>query len=122
MDEQAEITQLLERAREGGDDALDRLFEVVYQRLRAIAHHWRERWSLADTLNITALVHEAYLKLVGQETIHWRDLSHFFAGASTKRWILTNEPTAWKVRCLGTMPRRPRSARRYTAVLWAKSD
>lgn len=76
---------------EGDDDALDRLFEAVYQQLRAIAHYRRERRYLDDTLNTTALVHEAYLKLVGQKTVHWRDRAHFFAAASrATRHILIN--------------------------------
>lgn len=91
MDECADITRLLELAREGDDAAFDRLFEAVYQQLRAIAHHRRERWYLDDTLNTTALVHEVYLKLVGQKTVHWRDRSHFFAAASrAMRHILIN--------------------------------
>lgn len=91
MDEHADITRLLEQAREGDDAALNRLFETVYQQLRAIAHNRRERWYLDDTMNTTALVHEAYLKLVRQHDVHWRDRSHFFAAASrAMRHILIN--------------------------------
>lgn len=91
MDDHADITRLLEQAREGDDAALDRLFETVYQQLRAIAHNRRERWYLDDTLNTTALVHEVYLKLVGQDSVHWRDRAHFFAAASrAMRHILIN--------------------------------
>lgn len=91
MDERADITRLLEMAREGDAAAFDRLFEAVYQQLRAIAHKRREAWYLDDTLNTTALVHEAYLKLVRQENVNWRDRSHFFAAASrAMRHILIN--------------------------------
>lgn len=91
MDERADITRLLELARAGDEAAFDRLFEAVYQQLRAIAHHRRERWYLDETLNTTALVHEAYLKLVRQDDVHWRDRAHFFAAASrAMRHILIN--------------------------------
>lgn len=91
VDNRADITQWLELAREGNGAAFDRLFEAVYQQLRVIAHHRRERWYLDETLNTTALVHEAYLKLVDQESMHWRDRSHFFAAASrAMRHILIN--------------------------------
>lgn len=91
MDERADITRLLEMARDGNDAAFDQLFEAVYRQLRALAHHRRERWYLDDTLNTTALVHEAYLKLVRQTQSHWRDRAHFFAAASrAMRHILIN--------------------------------
>lgn len=91
MGEHADITRLLEQARDGDAAAMDRLFETVYQQLRAIAHNRRERWYLDDTMNTTALVHEAYLKLVRQTDVHWRDRSHFFAAASrAMRHILIN--------------------------------
>lgn len=91
MTDAGDITGLLEQARDGDEAALDKLFEAVYRQLRAIAHNRRERWYLDDTLNTTALVHEAYLKLVRQENIHWRDRSHFFAAASrAMRHILIN--------------------------------
>lgn len=91
MDEHADITRLLEQARDGDSAALDRLFETVYQQLRAIAHNRRERWYLDETMNTTALVHEVYIKLVRQNNVPWRDRSHFFAAASrAMRHILIN--------------------------------
>lgn len=91
MDERADITGLLAMARDGNNSAFDRLFEVVYRQLRALAHHRRERWYLDDTLNTTALVHEAYLKLVQHSRPHWHDRTHFFAAASrAMRHILIN--------------------------------
>lgn len=76
------ITQLLE-AHAGGDrEALNRLFPLVYDEMRRIAHG-RLRSERSDhTLNTTALVHEAYLKLVGLERMNWQNRAHFFAIAS----------------------------------------
>lgn len=74
-----EITGLLEACSNGEPDALDRLMPLVYDDLRAIAHR-RLQFERADhTLNTTAVVHEAYLKLVDQATATWRDRAHFFA-------------------------------------------
>jgi RNA polymerase sigma factor (TIGR02999 family) len=75
----AEITALL-RAVEGGDRAaVDRLFATVYEELKRIAQRQLRSTPLADTLNTTALVHEAYLKLSGNAGWSTRDRLHFFA-------------------------------------------
>ncbi|HKK08994.1 MAG TPA: ECF-type sigma factor [Gemmatimonadota bacterium] len=74
-----EITELLEAWGSGERDALDRLMPLVYDDLRAIAHQ-RLRLERPDhTLDTTAIVHEAYLKLVDQESATWQDRAHFFA-------------------------------------------
>jgi len=74
-----EITSLLQACASGENDAFDRLIPLVYDDLRAIAHR-RLRLERPDhTLNTTAIVHEAYLKLVDQATASWRDRAHFFA-------------------------------------------
>lgn len=91
MDDRTDITELLKYAREGDRSAFDRLFETVYGQLRSLAHHRRRRWYLDPTVDTTALVHEAYLKLVKQGSVHWRDRNHFFAAASrAMRHILIN--------------------------------
>ena len=61
---QTEVTPLLEALGRGDASAFDKLFPLVYQELRALAHRQRRRLQGDDTLNTTALVHEAYLKLV----------------------------------------------------------
>ena len=61
------VARLLTAAREGRREALDELFPLVYQELRELAHRQRRAWQGDDTLNTTALVHEAYLKLMGQQ-------------------------------------------------------
>lgn len=77
-----EITGLLRQWRGGNRDALDRLIPLVYDELRVIAsrrlaHEWR-----ADALRTTALVNEAYVKLVGQRAVDWQNRAHFFAIAA----------------------------------------
>jgi RNA polymerase sigma factor (TIGR02999 family) len=81
MDAQSEVTRLLAELREGRREVLDRLFPLVYEELRRVAH--RHVGSGRDpTLRTTELVHEAYLKLVDQSRAQWRDRAHFFAVAS----------------------------------------
>ncbi len=78
-----EITQLLRQVREGDRNALDRLLPLVYDELRVLARRQVERGRHTPTLDTTALVHEAYLKLVDQSRADWKDRRHFLAVAST---------------------------------------
>jgi RNA polymerase sigma factor (TIGR02999 family) len=88
---QDEVTRLLEALRRGDRTALDALFPLVYQELRAVAHRHRRRWHGDRTLNTTALVHEAYLKLVDQSRASWESRAHFVATAAKAiRHILVN--------------------------------
>lgn len=85
------ITQLLQEASAGNRQASDALFESVYRELRIIAKAQRRRWSGNDTLNTTALISEAYVKLANSALTDYRDRSHFFATASrAMRQILIN--------------------------------
>ena len=77
-----EITGLLVSISEGDRHALNRLFPIVYAELRALAHRQLARIRPGDTLQTTALVHEAYLKLLGAARPEWHDRRHFFAVAS----------------------------------------
>lgn len=77
-----EITRLLNEVSEGDEDALSRLFPLVYDELRQIARRQRRRASSPDTLNTTAVVHEAFLKLAGSKNISMEDRRHFFATAA----------------------------------------
>lgn len=78
-----EVTQLLRRWRDGDANALDALLPRVYDRLRAIARN-RLRGERTDhTLDTSALVHEAYLRLTEGAVADWQDRNHFFAVAST---------------------------------------
>lgn len=80
--DQHEITRLLEALHEGDEHALDELFNVVYDDLRRVARGQRAGWRGGETLNTTALVHEAYLKLSRGGGERWQDRGHFFAVVS----------------------------------------
>src|SRR5262249_9592218 len=77
-----EITQLLHAWRAGDQSAFDRLVPLVYEQLRRIAKRHMKRQPPGATLQTTALVNEAYLRLVGQHEVEWRDRAHFFADAA----------------------------------------
>jgi len=77
------VTDLLALAAAGDRGALDRAFPLVYEELRRLAHRQLRRESDGHTLSTTALVHEAYLKLVDQSRGEWRDRAHFLAIAAT---------------------------------------
>ena len=76
------ITEALCALRNGVPDAMDRLAPLVYERLRRIAHRQLRAEPVGHTLSTTALVHEAYLRLVDQTRAEWQDRGHFFAVAS----------------------------------------
>ena len=73
---QAEVTQMLRRWSEGDQEAFDQLFPIVYDQLKQLAHSRLRRERPGHTLNTTALVHEAYLKLVGRDR-DWQSRLHF---------------------------------------------
>src|SRR5205807_9972936 len=74
-----EITQLLAEWSEGNQAALDKLYPLVYNELRRLAHGYLRRERKGHTLQTTALINEAYLRLVDQKRVHWANRSHFFA-------------------------------------------
>ena len=74
-----------------GQAAADQLMGIVYDDLRHLARSYLKGSESGHTLQPTALVHEAYLRLVDQSSVNWRDRSHFFAvGARAMRQILVN--------------------------------
>jgi len=79
----AEITDLLTELRNGRREVLDVLFPLVYDELRRIAGRVLGPGRTDGTLGTTALVHEAYLKLVDQSRAEWKDRAHFYAVAAT---------------------------------------
>jgi len=86
-----EITKLLQAASAGDREANDELFRSVFQELRVIARSHRRRWRGNDTLNTTALINEAYLRLANRTLANYQDRVHFFATASrAMRQILIN--------------------------------
>ena len=79
LEEPGEITRLL-RAWGGGDPvALDRLTPLVYEQLRRMARRYMRNERLGHTLQATALVNEAFLRLVESRSLDWTDRAHFFA-------------------------------------------
>ena len=80
--QQHTVTRLLQRLNAGDRRAFEELFPLVYDELRALAARQRRRWDGDDTLNATALVHEAYLRLVDQSSPQWSSRAHFLALAS----------------------------------------
>jgi RNA polymerase sigma factor (TIGR02999 family) len=90
-----EVTAILLQASSGDSQARDRLFLAVYQQFRTLAQSYLSRESDGHTLQPTALVHEAYLKLVDQRRADWKSRSHFFAvGAMAMRRILVDHARA----------------------------
>jgi RNA polymerase sigma-70 factor, ECF subfamily len=78
----SEVSQLLQRWSDGDSQALDSLVPVVYQELRRLAHHYMKREREGHTLQTTAVVNEAYMRLVNYKRMHWRNRVHFFAVAA----------------------------------------
>jgi len=82
VDVRHEVTGLLLAWRTGRSDAGDQLFAAVYDDLRRVARHQLHRERAGHTLDTTALVHEAYMRLVDQTRTNWADRAQFFAIAS----------------------------------------
>lgn len=90
-----DVTRLLLQWRSGDRDALDQLIPVVYEELRQIARRYMKRSGPGQTLQTTALVNEAYLRLIRQDSIEWRDRAHFFAvAAQVMRHLLVDRARA----------------------------
>jgi RNA polymerase sigma factor (TIGR02999 family) len=91
MQRQETITDLLAAHRDGDAEALSRLVPIVYEDLRKIARRQLRGARPGQTLDTTALVHEAYLRLVDQTRTPWNDRAHFFAvAARAMRHILVD--------------------------------
>ncbi len=94
-----EVTHLLQDWSDGSREALDKLLPLVYDELRRLAHSYLTHERPSHTLQTTALVHEAYLKLIDQHSVNWQNRAQFFAlSAQAMRRILID------------------SARRHTSV------
>jgi RNA polymerase sigma factor (TIGR02999 family) len=77
-----QVTQLLVRWRGGDCQALDALMPLVYAELRRLAHYYLQRERSDHTLQSTALVHEAYMRMLGQKLPDWQNRAHFFGVAA----------------------------------------
>jgi hypothetical protein len=99
-----EVTQLLIAWSNGNQAALDRLMPLVDRELHRLAHHYMRRENAGHTLQTTALVNEAYLKLVNATLIvYWKNRAHFFALSRTAD---------------ATHPRGPRAQRAIRKTWW----
>ena len=91
------ITHLLFRWREGDREALEQLMPLVYNELRRLASHYLRQERSDHTLQGTALVHEAYLRLAGENPPEWQNRAHFFGiAANTMRRILVEHARSRK--------------------------
>lgn len=82
MEQQGEITRLLDVANGGDPDAMRTVLSLLHERLRAMAHRQLARESEGHTLETDGLVNEAFLRLLGVERVRWRDREHLLAIAS----------------------------------------
>jgi RNA polymerase sigma-70 factor, ECF subfamily len=81
--EPGQVSALLGDIQKGDETAVSRLLPIVYGELRRLAAHYMRRERSGQTIQATELVHEAYIRLVGQERIDWQGRSHFLAMAAT---------------------------------------
>lgn len=82
MTDPSDVTRILSRMADGDPDAMDRLFPLVYEELRDLARREMHREREGHTLNATAVVHEAYLRLAELDQISWEGRAHFFGAAA----------------------------------------
>ena len=89
MPDAGEVTILLTQLREGNQEASNKLIPLIYRELRRMAGVYMHRERPSHTLQATALVHEAYLRLAGGQPTQWQNRAHFFAiAAHTMREVL----------------------------------
>jgi RNA polymerase sigma-70 factor, ECF subfamily len=99
---QTEVTRILHAVQDGQGSAVETLLPLVYEELRHLAGRFLQRERHDHTLQPTALVHEAYLKLVNQDRVQWQGRAHFYAvAAQAMRRILINHAEAHRARKRG---------------------
>src|SRR3954463_10059878 len=87
-----DINELLRGWTEGDRSALERLTDIVYHELHRMAHRYMQRERAGHSLQTTALVHEAWMRLVDYKRMQWQDRAHFFAvSAQVMRRILVDQ-------------------------------
>jgi RNA polymerase sigma factor (TIGR02999 family) len=93
--EAGDVTRLLKAWAAGDLSAQERLIPLIYNELHRLARHYGHKTDSRETLQTTALVHEAYMRLVGIRGVDWRDRTHFFAvAAQLMRRILVDSARA----------------------------
>ena len=104
-----EITQLLVAWGDGDEAALDQLTPLVYQQLHRLAHHYLSQERPGHTLQTSALVNEAYLRLIDWKNVQWQNRAHFFGvSAQLMRRILVDMARARQQRKRGGAAGRAR--------------
>lgn len=108
-DEELSATDLLLRAGGGEAAAVERIFPLVYDELRRLAHQHLARESTGRTLTTTELVHEAYLKLIDQTRVEWASRAHFMgvAAIAMRRILVDRARTRRRLKRGGTSVRIP---------------
>ena len=108
-EDQLSATELLRRAGDGETGAVERMFPLVYDELRRLAHHHLTRESTGRTLSTTELVHEAYLKLIDQTRVAWNGRAHFLgvAAIAMRRILVDRARSRRRLKRGGTSARVP---------------
>ncbi len=114
----SDITRLLQEWSDGQREALDAIVPLVYDELRRQAHHYLRRERAEHTLQTTALVNEAYLKLVGQNRVVWQNRAHFFGIAANlmRRILVDYAKTKHRVKRGGSAENLPLEEAFYVAA------
>jgi len=102
-----DLTNMLRAWREGDPDAFAELASIIYDQLRHLARRHRRRQHAGDTLQTTALVHEACMRLIGLHDVDWQDRGHFMAvAAQVMRNVLVDAARArgYQKRGIGSIP------------------
>ena len=115
-----DVTQILKDWSEGSEEASARLMPLVYEELRRLAREYIRRERADHTLQATALVHEAYLRMVDEKNVTWKDRAHFY-GIAARLMVVSMIPGAsafTSIWASQTSPARV-SVKRTTAALEA---
>jgi len=101
----SDVTQILTAIEQGDTNAADKLLPLVYEELRKLAAHKMSNEAAGQTLQPTALVHEAWMRLVGKENPKFENRAHFFAAAAeAMRRILIDQARRKQRRILSPTP------------------
>src|ERR1035441_5257594 len=102
-----DVTELLQAWSKGDQAAFDQLAPIVYTELRRLARHYMARERPDHTLQPTALVHEAYMRLADFRNLHWKNRTHFFAiSAQVMRRVLVDFARSRERQKRGGSPQR----------------
>jgi len=98
--DQAQLTELLQQVNAGSGDALDHLMPAVYSELRRQAARYLRRERNNHTLQPTALVNEAFIKLIDQRNVRWQNRAHFFgiAAQAMRRIVIDHARTRQRIK------------------------